>query len=420
MYWQLTILTLLLGCSAFISGAETALFNLSATQRHQFANTGNRLQRAAAELIHHPDRLILTLMFGNMAVNVAFFTISSLIVLRSVHRLPGWQSTLLGLAPLLAIILFGEVLPKALALAMPGTYSTAVALPLRMLHLFLAPVMKILQRGLIAPMMRLLAPEGAADDKPVTHEEIQALLDASAREGTLDRHTTNLLREVVELGDIKVREVMVPRIDIKAHNIDAPRARLVDLIRRERFGFVPIYAGDLDHILGVVSSSDVLLGADRPLHEMIRPVTYVPEIISIAALLTTLREKGQKHAITVDEYGGTAGLISIEDVVEEIVGELYDEDDSQPPVSEQIGPDSWLLPGNLPIRTWAESFRLRLAPRRLETLAGLMAASLGRLPAKGDTVVLGNLILTAREVRNRRVTQIELHRRDEAEAGGAS
>jgi len=410
MLWELLILVLLLGCSAFVSGAETALFNLSASQRHQFASAGNRLQRAAAQLIQKPDRLILTLLLGNMTVNVAFFALSSLMVIRTAKRLAGWQSMILGLAPLLAIILFGEVLPKALALRIPGSYATAVALPLRALHAFLTPALKVLQVALIGPLVRLLAPLRRQTDALVTHEELQALLESSAHQGILDLPTSTLLQEVVELASIKVHEIMVPRTDIRAYDINAPRAQLLKLIRRERLGLIPVYDKDLDHIMGVVSSRAVLLNPNRPVQSLIRPVVYVPEIITLDALLAALRRRGRKLAITVDEYGGTAGLITIEDVVEEIVGELHHADEDQPEPVKQIGPETYLLAGNLPIRSWAESFRIPLGTRRVATLAGFITAALGRLPTEGDVVQLANLTLTVKQVRGHRVTQIELRR----------
>jgi CBS domain containing-hemolysin-like protein len=415
MFLEIPILVLLLGCSAFLSGAETALFNLSASQRAQFASTGSRLQRAAAELIQKPDRLILTLLLGNMTVNVAFFALSSLMVIRTARHLAAWQSTLLGLVPLLAIIVLGEIIPKALALNMPAAVAAAVALPLRTLHAFLTPALRFLQLGVIAPLVRLLAPARGQADPAVTHEELRALLESSCEQGVLDLPTSTLLTEVVELASIKVREIMIPRTDIRAYDLNAPRARLLKLIRRERLGFIPVYDHDLDHILGVVASRDVLLNPDQPIKTLLREVVYVPEIITVDALLDTLRTRGRKLAITVDEYGGTAGLITIEDVVEQIVGELRDAplspgtaDQDQPEPVQQIGPDTYLLAGSLSIRSWAEAFRMSVGSQRVATLAGFITASLGRLPAEGDTVRLANLTLTVRKVRGRRVTQIEL------------
>ncbi|UCG32642.1 MAG: CBS domain-containing protein, partial [Phycisphaerales bacterium] len=147
-----------------------------------------------------------------------------------------------------------------------------------------------------------------------------------------------------------------------------------------------------------------------PIQALLRPVIYVPEIITVDDLLTILRERGRKMAITVDEYGGTAGLITIEDIVEEIVGELRDADEDQPEPVTQIGPDTYLLAGNLPIRSWAESFSLPVDVHRVATLGGFITASLGRLPVEGDTVQLANLTLTVRQVHGRRVTQVELAR----------
>lgn len=414
MPWELPILVILLGCSAFVSGAETALFNLTPSQRHQFASSSNRFRRAAADLIHRPDRLIVTLMLGNMTVNVAFFALASLTVIRTAERLAGWQSTLLGFGPLLAIILFGEVLPKALALRVPGTYAAATAMPIRALGLFLAPALKILQVALISPAVRLLAPERPHARSDITHDELQALLESSAKHGILDLPTKTLLREVIELATIKVHEIMIPRPDIRAYDINAPRARLLKLISRERLAQTLVYDGDLDHILGFVPTRQVLLYPDRPIQALLRPVIYAPEIITVDELLTTLRERGRKMAITVDEYGGTAGLITIEDIVEEIVGELRDADEDQPEPVEQIGPDTYLLAGNLPIRSWAESFDMPVDVHRVATLGGFITASLGRLPVEGDTVHLANLTLTVRQVHGRRVTQVELTRQTPA------
>jgi putative hemolysin len=355
-------------------------------------------------------------MLGNMTVNVAFFSTA---VISAAARLAPWQATLIGLAPLLAIILFGEVLPKTVALAHPAGVATLVALPLSAIHRLVTPAQRTAQRYVISPLVRLFSPDEAHAES-VSRDELKALLDASAHYGTLDVSLSALLAEVVDLSAIKVRQAMIARMDIIAHEIHAPRSELLDKIRGSGLRRIPVYEKHLDNILGVLDTHEVLLQPQRPIRELLHDVVFVPEIVSLDKLLETFRQRGRKMAVAVDEYGGTAGLITLEDVVEELIGELRDPNEPQTEPVRQIGADTFILDGELSVRAWAEAFRTQLPKLQVDTVAGLITALLRRWPVVGDSVRIRNLALTVQEMRGRRITRIELLRQEQQPASAAA
>lgn len=412
MSWTLAVLVALVLCSGLFSGGETALFTLSAYQRQLFGRARHGPKRMAARLIRRPDQLLVTLLLGNMTVNVCFFAISSVAIIEVAHRVGGRWGLLLSLLPLVVIILFGEVVPKAVAMTHPTGVSVLVAAPLYVLNGVLAPVRVTLQSLLITPVVRLLSPERAAPEEPITHEELQTLLACSADSGQLDQWTSALLHEVVELRDIKVREVMIPRADVIAFDLAQPREALVEQVHRRRLRMVPVYRQDIDHLCGVISVRELFLYQGRSPEQLVRPALFVPELATIDHLLSTFRERGERLAIVVDEYGGTAGLVTLRDVVEEIVGDLYEATERRAEPVRKVADDEYLVSGGFPIRDWAEFFGQRLELRGVSTVAGLVGARLGRVAAVGDSIRIRNLRLTVEQMDRRRITLIRLKRLD--------
>lgn len=406
MVWQLAALVVLLACSGFFSGSETALFNLTLRDRRRFAS-GGRLERLALRLLERPDRLLVTLLLGNMAVNVLFFAISSVTAYDISRQASGWVTTLAGIAPLVAIILFGEVVPKSIALAHAARVAPLIAPGVWLVDRALAPVRGFLQTAVVGPFVRLLSPEQPAE-ADIRPEELKLLLETSARQGHIEVEVGGLLEEVIELASIKVRDVMVPRADVVGFDIDRPRDDLVRLIEQTRRRRIPVYREGLDHLLGVVRSHDVLVRENVPLERLLHPPLYVPEVATCDHLLQTFKERGEELAFAVDEYGGVAGLVTLRDVVEEIVGDIAAGEDELPELVKPIGPGTYLVAGHLSVREWAEAFRLPVPRQQVRTVAGLMAWQLGRWPRAGDSIRIRNLRLTVHATRGRRVTLIRL------------
>lgn len=417
--WTLLELLILLGCSALFSGGETALFSLNAVQTQQFARKHSSVGRMARSLVRRPEQLLVTVLLGNMTVNILFFAVSSVAVVQIARDAGRLIGTAAALVPLVSVVVFGEVLPKATALAFPVAVSLLVAAPLYVLDRVLMPIRVVLQKLLVNPAVRLVAPE-ANDDRAITHEELQTLLQASTQRGALDVSTSVLLQEVVELRDMRVSEVMIPRADLIAFDLDEPREALIELVRGRKLRLVPAYRNDFDHIVGLIPVRDLFLYQGRSLDELVVPALYVPELATLDHLLSTFRERGERVAIAVDEYGGTAGLVTLRDVVAEIVGELHDPRDEPEEEIQQLGPDEFLLPGSLSVRDWGELFRLRVATRGVDTVAGLVIAKLGRLPHVNESVRVRNLVLTVDQMKGRRVSHIRLRRLDESKFGGSA
>jgi CBS domain containing-hemolysin-like protein len=306
------------------------------------------------------------------------------------------------------------VLPKMLAMLIAERWAVTAAVPLAALRKAFHWVILVLRKAITDPLTRMIAPRhaGGAD---ISGEELAALLDLSAKRGILDSQARDLLQEILELTDLHVDDVMVPRVDMICYDLDAPRAGLVTLLARTRLRRVPVYEGDVDHIVGVVHAKRVLLGPQTPLRDVVVAVPFVPEAANLERVLVQLRVRRSQMAIVVDEYGGTAGLVTLEDILEEIVGDIPDRHEvGRGPAVEQVAPGRYVLDGNLAIHEWDDAFEMGLRARRISTIGGFVTSLLGRIPSAGDVATYRNLKFTVLSMRRRRVEKLELHLAEEA------
>ncbi len=412
---HLLAMGLLLCCSAFFSGSETALFNLSRSQLRRFRSARSPFQNLAARLMDDPRRLLVTVLFGNMVVNVAFFATSVVLVLaigRSHPRQAAtWRWVITGLAPLLVIV-FGEVTPKSVAATMPARLAPIAAGPLTVLEYVVLPLRLILGKLVVAPLERLITGRRPQYRPHVTTDELQSLVEVAAKEGAVSRDESEMLIEVLGLGEMPVREVMTPRVEIVACDVSRPTREAVDLLIRSRHSKLVVYEGEVDKVRGVVYAKQALLSPEEPLEDLLRPVHYVPETKTVESLLKDFRAERIQFALVVNEYGGLAGLVTLEDCLEEIVGEIEDDDEAPPAVEpvRRLSEREYLLAGNLSVRSWADVFDLSPPTNggRYSTVAGFVTSLLGRVPARGDTAQWQNLEFTVEEVRRQRVTRVRL------------
>jgi len=413
--WKLAPLLMLLAGSAFFSGSETALFNLSRGELYRMRH-GAGPGRVVARLMRGPRRTLNTLLLGNMLMNVAYTGIAAVTVLDlRAAGAAAWAVAVASLAPLLVLILMGEVGPKAVAFALGRRWAMIAAGPVAVLQRIFAPLLWFFEVFLVSPLTRLAAPT-PTPKAHITEDELGGLLDLSAKRGVISRDANALLQEILELQDIRVSAIMVPRVDVIAWDIHAPRSGLLDLFGHTRLRRIPVYDGDLDHVLGVVHAKRVLLNPKTPLRDMLVPVIFLPEAANLERALLQLRMKGRQMAIVVDEYGGTAGLVTMEDLLEEIVGDIPDPDGiERGPAVEPIGEGAYLLDGDLAIHEWTEAFRIDLSDRRISTIGGFVMSLLGRVPAVGDEAAYRNLRFTVVSMRHRRIGKLRLQLVEDAE-----
>ncbi len=406
--WQLIAMLALLICSGFFSGSETALFSLTRSQLSRIKQTRSS-RRVAAMLVAKPRRLLNTLLLSNMLVNVSFAAASALMVIKLKNL--GASALVMAaasVAPLLLLILVGEVTPKMLAYASRERWAVATATGVLIVSKALLPVLWVLENTFISPLVRIIAPRpaGGAD---ITSGQLAGMLDLSAKRGIISRDAGALLQEIVDLTDLRVADIMVPRVDMEAHDINAPRTSLEAALRRTRLRRIPVYDGDVDHILGIIHAKRVLLNPRAAMGELIEPAVFLPEQGNIERALVQFRARRVSMAVVVDEYGGTAGLVTLKDILEEIVGDIPEAEQTSPgPTVEDIGDNEYLIEGDLAIHEWVDEFKMDLTGKRISTVGGFVTSLLGRIPGVGDRVEYRNLTFTVESMRGRRVGKVTL------------
>ena len=432
----LALLPLLLCGSAFFSGGETAFFSLSRAQKLKMTRKASASGRALGVLLGTragPDAgeqrgLLVTLLLGNMTVNVTFFVVTSVLLIRGeAAGISGWVLAGLSLVPLAVMILLGEVLPKLVAARLAERWSAAVAVPMLVVHRVLSPVRVAATAAVIGPLARLIAPSTTADT--LSAEEIDQLVSTSGEQAVLAPGEASLLRQAIELSRLRVRDLMVPRVDVAAYELDAPVAELLELVTGRRLRHVPVFRDDLDTIEGMVYAREVLLargqldpaaaGTDPSggVAALIRQVHYVPEQQRADRMLTEMRKTGRTFSIVVDEHGGTAGLITLEDLVEHLFGDIPGSYETRglARVTEVEGEAvAYEVDADLMLIDWPDRLDLPApesqiaAERDVTTLGGLVMTELDRLPEVGDELSAGPIRLAVTAMEGHRITRIRV------------
>jgi len=400
------VLMLVLLCgSAFFSGAETALFNLSQRQINLFKKSSHKLGNLTAKLLTEPKQLLGCLLLGNMTVNVLFYAVASVFVIKLQRQIgPGSAAIAAGLT-FVSLVLFGEILPKSISYANSKSLSLAVALPAFLCRQVFRPVLFIFGFLIAEPALRLLLGP-ARPAKPISTDEFKLLIEAGQRHGLITTDENKLLTETIELGFLKVRDCLRPRVDMVACAVtDSPQTAR-EIMQKNRLTKLPVYTRTIDNIVGMVYFRRLLLEPDETIDKLIQQVHFVPEQKTVESLLEFFRKTGTDTAIVVDEYGGIAGSICLEDIAEELVGPIEVTETIKP--IEQTGPFEYRIAGNLAIHDWAQSFGIDPARTRIATIAGLVTALLGKIPKSGDTAHLQNLKFTVEQVKKRRIETLIL------------
>jgi CBS domain containing-hemolysin-like protein len=271
--------------------------------------------------------------------------------------------------------------------------------------------------ALVALMRRF---EGGAAEAPhLAAEELSDLVELAGREGAIAEHERRLVQEAVDLAELRVSQIMTPRVDVKACEDSWPASRLVLLAAETGHGRFPVYRGTVDEVVGVADVFDALQEPTRPLGELARPAKFVPEQMAATALLAIFRAEKIGCAIVSDEFGGTAGLVTLEDIVEEVVGDIRGPHERlKPPPVQRLSATSYLLDGDLPAEPWIEAMGLEAGDLGVERLGGLVTALLGRMPSEGDSVRRGGFTFSVRRMRRHRVKELLLELESPEAAGG--
>ncbi|MGD8786595.1 MAG: hemolysin family protein [Phycisphaerales bacterium] len=396
---------LLLTGSAFFSGAETAFFNLSHRQIKLLQKSGHKLHHLTAKLLNKPSHLLDSFLFGNMTVNILFYAVSSVLIMRVKEQGNLIVAAIIAVASFVALVLIGEILPKSVAYANSKSASIIATLPAFLCLKIFTPLEFIFKYLILEPILRLfLGP--VRTPKPITAGEFKSLIDTTRKQGLISADENKLLTEVVELGFLKVRHVMRPRVNMIACDVtDPPQAAMMKM-QENHLTKLPVYVKSIDNIVGQVHLRQLLLKTGTSLDKIVQHVYFVPEQKTVESLLEFFRRSRTDMAIVVDEYGGIAGSVRLEDIAEELFGQMELTSNIEP--IKQTGPFEYRLAGDLAIHEWAEVFGINLAETRLVTIGGLVTALLGKIPKSGDVTHLNKLKFTVETVQKNRIETLIL------------
>jgi putative hemolysin len=421
---ELLVIVVLTVLEGFFVSAEISIISIRRSRLDQLSEDGNRRARRVRRLKDEPGRFLAVVqlgltVLGFFASAYAAVNISTEFA-KFLHTFPAIGEGASGLALLIVTVLlalftivFGELVPKSIGLAYAERLSMLVAGPVEWIARLLGPIVWFLTR-LTSAITKLLG-VSMSSDAQMTAEELKLIVERGGEQGILEAEEEQMINAVIELGDRRLHEVMVPRIAIVALPVTATLDEAIDLIVGEGHSRVPVYEESIDGVIGIVYAKDLLpvlkVGSNaRPtVRALLRAPLCVPESMSIDDLLHEFQRRKVHIAIVLDEYGGTAGLLTIEDLLEEIVGEIQDEYDVEEPMIERLSPDEVRIDGRVDVDELGEIFEIPLALEdadEYDTVGGLIFHRLGKVPKPGDEVRLNGLKLTVETTDGRRVGKV--------------
>ena len=405
----------LLFLSGFFSGSETAFFSLSKLDLGEMP-PGSRVRR----LMERPERLLIAILVGNTLVNVAAASLGALaaLALSRAHHYPEGLTIALEVGVVTFVILVvGEVAPKMYAMQRNVDVARRNSRLLSAVMSGLRPVVSALD-----VLAAKLGGGAAGEEHPfVTAEELRTIVALSEERGTLEEDERDMIDSVMEFGDTVIRELMVPRVDMECFDSTVTVGVATDEVKELGFARVPVYEGDLDHIVGILYAKDLLkfdteTDRDRSITDILRPPLFTPESKNAGELLRELQRRRTHIAVVVDEYGGTAGLVTLEDLIEEIVGEIRDEHDQEEPLLTVIDRSTLMADGMVRLDELAESMELTFEGEGVETLGGYLMDAFGRIPSEGEKLERDGAEFTIESVVEQRITSVRVVRVDHGES----
>ncbi|MGI6357117.1 MAG: hemolysin family protein [Bacillota bacterium] len=407
--WDWVVLAGLIIASAFFSAAETALTGVNRIRLRTMVESGEKRAFAVQELISRPQRLLATILVGNNIANIAASALFTAMMIELVGT--GGAITIATGVLTVIILVFGEIAPKSVAALNPELLSCRVAPFVRWLTRLLFPAVWLLTL-LSSSLMRMLGVP-ARMDNDVTEDEIRTLVNVGEELGVIEGTESKMIRSVLELTDTPVRNVMVPRTAITAIDVKISHQGLLDVIRREGYSRLPVYDGDIDNIIGLLHVKDVCALTDDErltfeLSKHLRPTIFVFESKRSGLVLRELQKHRVYMAIIIDEYGGTAGLVTIEDLIEEIVGEIVDEYDVEDPPVEVLDEFTTFFDARLTVEEVNQQLDIQLPVDRAETIGGLIYDQLGRIPKVGDSTAIGRVQLAVDRMDRRSIERVKV------------
>ncbi len=411
---QIAVLVVLIMLSAFFSGTETAFTSFNRTRMKTLAQDGNRKAKAVMDVDDNYTKFISTMLVGNNIVNITATTISTLVFTKFLKGDAGLAATVSTIVMTVVVLIFGEITPKNLAKDFAEGYTMATVGLVKFIMLILTPITAVfsLWRMLLGFIFK------SEETASITEDEIITMIDEAQEEGGIDEHEGDLIRSAIEFNDLEVSAILTPRVDIVAISADDEISEIQETFRTNGFSRLPVYEETIDNIIGVIHEKDfnrMLYDGKSDIKNIIHEVLCITEGMKISKLLREFQAAKAHMAVVVDEYGGTAGLVTMEDVLEGLVGDIWDEHDE---VIENIIPvempedaeeQVYLINCGMPLNDLTDIHEFD--DDVLEdnaTVNGWVLDSLGKVPEVGDSFDYKNLSVEVTQIDGRRATEIKL------------
>lgn len=405
---QLAVLVLLLILSAFFSSAETALTTANRIRIHSLAKEGNKRAGIVEKIISNSSKMLSAVLIGNNIVNISASSLATVFA----QKLFGNYAVSIATGILtILVLIFGEIIPKTLATMFSEKLALIYSPVIYFLMWLFTPAIFVVNK-ISQFLLLLLHIDTSKKGAVITETELRTMVDVSHKEGIIETEERKMINNVFDFGDAEAKDVMVPRIDMAMADVNSSFDDLIDLFQKERFTRIPIYENSTDNVIGIINMKDLLLydkKEDFNVRNFLRKAFYTYESKKLSELMREMKKTSVNIIIVLDEYGVTVGLITIEDLLEEIVGDIRDEyDGEEDDEFKKISDTEYSIEGQMKIDDLNEHLNLNLGSENYDSVGGIIIENLDRIPSAGDSVLLGNIRLTVQKLDNKRIDRINV------------
>lgn len=404
---QLIVIIVGIILSAFFSSSETALTSVNIFKIRQMEKNGVEKAPLVRKLVDNIGSVLTTILIGNNIVNIVTTTIATIFF----TEVMGPKGAVISPIILtIVVLIFGEVTPKNIAAANSEKLALNVARPIKLLDFIFKPVNVIL--GKITGAITKVFVGEEEESSLVTEEDLKTIVDVSEEQGVINNEESEMINNVFEFGNSYVSDIMTARTNMEAISIESDQEELNEMLKETNHSRIPVYGKNIDNILGILHMKDIVSaiadGKELNLEEIIRPAYYVYDNMHIFDLFTNMRSENVSLAIVIDEYGGTSGLVTIEDIVEELVGEIDDEYDKDEKDIFKLTENSYLVKPALHLSDFNDYFNLELEEIKNDSIGGYVIDYLSRIPEQGDSIEVDNIKITVDEVDRYKIEMLKV------------
>ena len=408
METYIIIMVMCLIMSAYFSATETAFSCANKTRLRALAEKGNKKAELAVKLADKYDRLISTILVGNNIVNILLASIGTLLFVEKLKMENG--AAISTAVVTVMVLIFGEITPKSIANDFPEKFAMFSAPLIRLFIWLLLPLNLIFSgwKKLIGLLFKV------EEEDNMAQEELLMMVDEAEQEGDIDTDEGDLLRNAIEFSDLKAEDILTHRVDLEALPIDSKKTEIAQMFTRTRFSRIPVYEDNIDNIVGVIHQKDFYVGSGvttEAIKDIISPVLFVHQSEMADDLLKKLQKEKSHIAVVVDEYGGTLGIVTMEDILEQLVGDIWDEHDEVVEEFKELDENTFIIDCNMNLDDFCEEFDIETESDSV-SVGGWVAEQIGNIPDVNDSFTFEDLVVTVTEIDSHRAATIKVEKQD--------